>query len=145
MRAIIIGAGRGQRLMPTTADAPKCFAEVQGKRILDWVLDAFAANGIDDVCFVGGYRIATVRAAYPSLTLRHNTEWQSNNILSSLMYAEDRMDGAVHLQLRGYPLYAARSREAAGKRGRHLTGRRHRLAVPVPASHRASAGTTPRR
>ena len=79
--------------MPTTADTPKCFAEVQGKRILDWVLEALAANGIDDVCFVGGYRIAAVRAAYPSLTLRHNTEWQSNNILTSLMYAEDRMDG----------------------------------------------------
>jgi choline kinase len=79
--------------MPTTADAPKCFAEVQDKRILDWVLEALAANGIDDVCFVGGYQIAAVRAAYPSLTLRHNTEWQSNNILTSLMYAEDRMDG----------------------------------------------------
>ena len=93
VRAIIIGAGRGQRLMPTTADAPKCFAEVQGKRILDWVLEALAANGIDDVCFVGGYQIATVSAAYPSLTLRHNSEWQSNNILTSLMYAEDQMDG----------------------------------------------------
>ena len=31
MRAIIIGAGRGARLMPTTADAPKCFAEVRGR------------------------------------------------------------------------------------------------------------------
>jgi hypothetical protein len=27
MRVIVIGAGRGRRLMPTTADAPKCFAE----------------------------------------------------------------------------------------------------------------------
>ena len=79
--------------MPATADTPNCFAEVRGKRILDWVLDALAANGIDDVCFVGGYRIATVRSAYPSLTLRHNTEWRTNNILASLMYAEDRMDG----------------------------------------------------
>src|SRR5204862_322336 len=31
MRAIIIGAGRGRRLMPTTADAPKCFAEIGGE------------------------------------------------------------------------------------------------------------------
>ena len=61
MRAIIIGAGRGRRLMPTTADTPKCFAEVQGKRILDWTLDALGANGIEDVCFIGGYRIETVR------------------------------------------------------------------------------------
>ena len=39
MRAIIIGAGRGSRLMPMTADTPKCFAEVQGKRILDWAVE----------------------------------------------------------------------------------------------------------
>ena len=42
MRAIIIGAGRGRRLMPTTENAPKCFAEIRGKRILDWTLEALA-------------------------------------------------------------------------------------------------------
>lgn len=92
MRAIIIGAGRGARLMPTTADTPKCFAEVKGKRILDWILQAFADNGVTDVTFIGGYRIDKVREAYPHFTFRHNTEWENNNILASLMYAEDRMD-----------------------------------------------------
>ena len=29
--------------MPHTAEAPKCFAEVKGRRILDWGLDALAA------------------------------------------------------------------------------------------------------
>ena len=57
MRVIVIGAGRGRRLMPTTADAPKCFAEVAGKRLLDWAVEAFAASGLDRVCFIGGYRI----------------------------------------------------------------------------------------
>src|SRR5215207_6861159 len=93
MRAIIIGAGRGQRLMPTTADAPKCFAEVGGRRILDWAVAAFAANGITDICFIGGYQIDAVRRAYPGFTFRHNTDWPNNNILASLMYAEDQMDG----------------------------------------------------
>ena len=69
MRAIIIGAGRGRRLMPTTADTPKCFAEVQGKRLLDWTLQAFAANGIDDICFIGGYRIEKVRADLSAIHL----------------------------------------------------------------------------
>jgi L-glutamine-phosphate cytidylyltransferase len=92
MRAIIIGAGRGRRLMPTTADAPKCFAEVQGKRILDWTLKALSANGISDICFIGGYRIEKVRTDYPSFTFRHNSDWENNNILASLMYAEDLMN-----------------------------------------------------
>ena len=79
--------------MPTTADTPKCFAEVAGRRILDWTLDAFRANGIDRIAFIGGYQIDKVRQGYPELTFRHNTDWANNNILASLFHAEDLMDG----------------------------------------------------
>jgi choline kinase len=91
MRAIIIGAGRGRRLMPTTADTPKCFAEVNGKRLLDYALAAFNDAGIKDVCFIGGYQIDKVKRDYPQLAFRQNTNWEHNNILASLMYAEDLM------------------------------------------------------
>ncbi len=79
--------------MPTTADSPKCFAQVGPRRILDWALEAFRASSIDDIAFIGGYQIDKVRAAYPELTFRHNDEWESNNILASLFFAEDLMDG----------------------------------------------------
>ena len=92
MRAIIIGAGRGQRLMPTTEHAPKCYAEVGGRRILDWILEALAENGIEDVAFIGGYLIDRVRADYPRLTFRHNEDWPNNNIMESLLRARDLMD-----------------------------------------------------
>ena len=78
--------------MPTTANQPKCFAQVQGRRILDWSLQAFAENGIEDICFIGGYRIDVIRENYPHFTFRHNDNWENNNILASLMYAEDLMD-----------------------------------------------------
>ncbi len=92
MRAIIIGAGRGSRLMPTTADTPKCYAEVAGRRMLDWATDAFRQNGIDEIVFIGGYRIELVQQDYPQFTFRHNDDWPNNNILASLLYAEDLMD-----------------------------------------------------
>ncbi|MEX1229895.1 MAG: phosphocholine cytidylyltransferase family protein [Planctomycetaceae bacterium] len=92
MQAIIIGAGRGSRLMPTTADTPKCFAEVGDRRILDWTLHAFASQGIDRIAFVGGYQIDKIRQAYPQFTFRHNDDWANNNILASLFYAEDLME-----------------------------------------------------
>jgi len=92
MRVIVIGAGRGRRLMPTTADAPKCFAEVSGKRLLDWALEAFYANSLKDICFIGGYQIDKVKADYPQFTFRHNADWENNNILASLFCAEDLMD-----------------------------------------------------
>lgn len=92
MRAIIIGAGRGSRLMPTTENAPKCFAEIQGKRILDWTVEALKGGGCTEICFVGGYRIDAVRRDYPGFLFRENGDWQDNNILVSLMCAEDLMD-----------------------------------------------------
>jgi len=77
--------------MPTTADMPKCFAEVKGRRLLDWTLAAFAGAGVTDICFVGGYRIDAVERDYPQFTFRHNVGWEQNNILLSLMHAEDLM------------------------------------------------------
>ena len=92
MRAIIIGAGRGSRLMPTTENAPKCFAEIQGRRILDWTVEALKAGGCTEICFIGGYRIDAVRRDYPDFVFRENKDWPDNNILVSLMCAEDLMD-----------------------------------------------------
>ncbi len=92
MKVIVIGAGRGRRLMPTTADAPKCFAEVAGQRLIDWAVEAFNANGLTDICFIGGYRIDKVQAAFPRFTFRENAGWENNNILASLFCAEDLMD-----------------------------------------------------
>ena len=92
LRPIIIGAGRGARLKSMTDDQPKCYVRVGGKRILDWTLEAFAAAGLHDPTFIGGYQIDRIRRDYPRLTFRHNADWQSNNILASLMHAEADMD-----------------------------------------------------
>ncbi|MDE0041732.1 MAG: phosphocholine cytidylyltransferase family protein [Candidatus Poribacteria bacterium] len=92
MKAIIIGAGRGVRLMPTTANTPKCFAEVNNRRILDWGLQAFADNDIEHICFIGGYAIEKVRRDYPQFVFYHNANWENNNILASLMCAEPEME-----------------------------------------------------
>jgi len=78
--------------MPTTADTPKCFAEVNGRRLLDWAISAFAGVGFKDICFIGGYQIDKVKRDYPQFSFRHNADWEQNNILLSLMHAEDLMD-----------------------------------------------------
>ncbi len=91
-RAIIIGAGRGSRLMPTTEDAPRRFAKIQGKRILDWTVDALKGGGCTEIVFIGGYRIESVQREYPDFVFRENKDWPNNNIPASLMCAEDLMD-----------------------------------------------------
>jgi L-glutamine-phosphate cytidylyltransferase len=95
VKAIVIGAGRGRRLMPLTAEAPKCLVPLAGKRILDWILEALAGGGLGplDVAFVGGYCLPQVRAAYPDFAYFENAEWERNNILASLFCAEPAMEG----------------------------------------------------
>ncbi len=88
----MIGAGRGARLMPHTESAPKCFTEIGGRRILDWIVDALRRGGVTEICFIGGYHIDAIRIEYPDFVFRHNEDWANNNILASLMHAEDLMD-----------------------------------------------------
>ncbi len=92
MRAIILGAGRGSRLKALTDDQPKPYAPIGDHRILDWLLAALRQAGVEDIVFIGGYRIDQVQRDYPQLTFRHNSEWSQTNILASLMCAEDCMD-----------------------------------------------------
>ena len=80
--------------MPTTENAPKCFAEIRGKRILDWTVEALAGGGVSEFCFIGGYRMEAVEREYPHFIFRRNDDWENNNILVSLMCAEDLMDRA---------------------------------------------------
>lgn len=96
MKAIIIGAGRGIRLMPETESIPKCLMDgMGGQRVLDWILDSLAHAGIDDIVFIGGYQMEKVVQAYPHLRFYNNTDWADNNILESLMYAATEMDTAL--------------------------------------------------
>jgi choline kinase len=93
VKGIIIGAGRGRRLMPLTDDVPKSYAVIGGRRILDWCLEALESAGLSEIVFIGGYRIERVRADYPGFRFVHNAAWERNNILASLMHAEPEMQG----------------------------------------------------
>lgn len=96
MKPIIIGAGRGGRLNALTDEQPKCYAPVGERRILDWILEAFAGAGLGPPVFIGGYRIEMIRDDYPAMTFCHNADWENNNILVSLLHAEEHMaDGFV--------------------------------------------------
>ena len=62
MKAIILAAGHGSRLLPLTLTTPKCLVEVGGRAILDHQLDAVAAAGFAGAVIVGGYRINQIEA-----------------------------------------------------------------------------------
>jgi MurNAc alpha-1-phosphate uridylyltransferase len=49
MMAMVLAAGRGERLMPITASAPKALVEVRGRALLEYHLRALASAGIETV------------------------------------------------------------------------------------------------
>jgi N-acetyl-alpha-D-muramate 1-phosphate uridylyltransferase len=49
MKALILAAGRGERMRPLTDHTPKPLIEVRGKRLIEWHLEALAQAGVRDV------------------------------------------------------------------------------------------------
>jgi choline kinase len=55
MKAIILSAGQGRRLMPLTEVTPKCCLQPGGVSILEWQITQLAVSGIDEVVVVTGF------------------------------------------------------------------------------------------
>ncbi len=61
-KAIILSAGQGSRLLPLTADVPKCMIDFNGRTLIEWQIAALRANGIRHICVVTGFRTEVVEA-----------------------------------------------------------------------------------
>lgn len=103
MRAIILSAGRGSRLLPLTELMPKCLVPVGGRAILDHQLVAMAEAGVPRVTVVAGYRfnqvgahLATHRPPLP-VDLRFNPFWAVSSSIGSVWAARDLLDDAFCL------------------------------------------------
>ena len=90
MKAIIVAAGAANRLMPITNDKPKCLLEIRGKTIMQRQLEVLKQCGIDELVVVRGYKKEMIN--YPNVRYYENTDYENNNILRSLFYAESEMD-----------------------------------------------------
>ncbi len=60
--AIVLSAGQGRRLLPLTADRPKCLIRIGDRSLLEWQVDALLEAGIREVVVVSGYRSDLVEA-----------------------------------------------------------------------------------
>jgi bifunctional UDP-N-acetylglucosamine pyrophosphorylase/glucosamine-1-phosphate N-acetyltransferase len=57
MKAIVLAAGKGTRLLPLTSNRPKHLLEIGGKPILKWLIDDLIDTGIiDEIIIVVNYK-----------------------------------------------------------------------------------------
>ena len=60
-KAVLLAAGRGTRMRELTADLPKPMLQIQGRPVLQHIIEGMRAAGVSDFLVVVGWRAAVVR------------------------------------------------------------------------------------
>lgn len=67
MKAIILGAGQGKRLLPLTSDIPKALLDIGGQTLIARQIGAFAECGIQEFVVITGYGAARMEEALAAI------------------------------------------------------------------------------
>lgn len=99
MRAVILAAGLGSRMLPHTESRPKCLLKVGGHSIIEYQLAALRQCGITDVVVVVGHQGDKLRRHLNvPITFVENTEYASTGSSYSLWLTRDLLrDGFLYV------------------------------------------------
>jgi len=64
MKAVILAAGKGTRMKDLTQEIPKPMLRVQGRPILEHILEGLLAAGISDVCLITGWKAESIESHF---------------------------------------------------------------------------------
>jgi len=96
-RAVFIAAGFGTRMVPITFNTPKPLVRVHGKRIIDTLLDAVVAAGIEEIVIVRGYlseQFDQLLYKYPQIRFIENPSYNDANNIGSAMCVRYLLENA---------------------------------------------------
>ncbi|KHD09942.1 hypothetical protein PN36_27470 [Candidatus Thiomargarita nelsonii] len=105
MQAIILAAGVGRRMGKLTQDSTKCMVVLNGRRIIEYTLDAIRAAGIKKVVLVIGHGAEEVRSflstRYQDLNIEYvvNPIYATSNNIYSLFLAREYLKNDDNLLL----------------------------------------------
>jgi choline kinase len=96
MKAIILSAGQGRRLLPLTEQLPKCCLQLHGKSMLEWQVESLAANGVNEIVVVTGFGNKFVedvvsRVQGVSVRIRYNPFYALSDNLGTCWVVRDEM------------------------------------------------------
>ena len=94
MKAIILAAGRGSRMLEATANLPKCMMKLWGKSLLDYCIESLKDAGFapKDIGIVTGYKSEVIHEQCQlakDVNFFHNAEWEVTNMFISLTKASE--------------------------------------------------------
>jgi choline kinase len=135
MKAIILSAGQGRRLLPLTERLPKCMLPVQGRPLIAWQLDALLRCGIQEIAVVVGYGADAVEAGLAAfgrpqqIRALYNPFFATTDNLVSCWVARGEMQGEF-LILNGDTLFETAALE------RLLSAPEHPVTLAVSCKNR---------
>lgn len=100
-RAVFIAAGFGSRLAPVTLETPKPLVRVNGRRIIESLLDAVTEAGIEEIYIVRGYlseQFDQLLERYPNISFIENPLYNQSNTISSVFMAKEHLRNAYILE-----------------------------------------------
>jgi choline kinase len=97
LKAIILSAGQGRRLMPLTSNMAKCALPLHGISILEWQLSQISQCDIDEVIVVTGFafeKVDNIVESIKSIKVRtlHNPMYAHTDNLGTCWEARSEMD-----------------------------------------------------
>ncbi len=97
MKAVVIAAGRGMRLKPITDHIPKCLAAIQGKPMLEHVLERLVKAGIEEIHLVVGYKRELIEdhfgAEFNGVKLNYFVQAEQKGTAHAVSLTENYLDG----------------------------------------------------
>lgn len=96
-RAVFIAAGFGSRMVPVTLNTPKPLVRVNGRRIIDGLIDACLEAEITEIYIVRGYlgeQFDQLLYKYPMIKFLENPAYNEANNISSSMCARYLLSNA---------------------------------------------------
>ena len=100
-RAIFLAAGFGSRLVPITLNTPKPMVLVNGKRIIETLLDAVVKAEIEEIYIITGYlseQFEILKKKYPQIKFVENNMYNEANNISSAYLVRNLIKNAYVLE-----------------------------------------------
>lgn len=100
-RAIFLAAGFGSRLVPITLNTPKPLVLVNGKKMIETLLDAVVKAGIPEIIIVTGYlseQFEVLLKKYPNIKFVENKKYNEANNISSAYLVRDKFENSYVLE-----------------------------------------------
>jgi len=93
LKGIVIAAGLGSRMGSLTTDRPKCLLPIAGRSLLEHTVSNLRAVGCDEIVVIAGYKVEKIPQGGFITVI--NPEFEQNNILHSLLYAREHLEGRI--------------------------------------------------